>query len=82
VIVANRGILLSDSGHPADAVPLLERALTLDPDFHEARFNLALAYLRAGQKPAASAAATELLKRLPPDAPQRSEVERLRDAAK
>ena len=53
IVVANRGVLLSDSGRPAEAVPLLERALTLDPDFHEARFNLALAHLRAGQRAAA-----------------------------
>ena len=82
VIVANRGVLLSDSGHPAEAVPLLERALALDPDFHEARFNLALAHLRAGQRAAAVTTANDLLQRLPPDAPQRREVERLRDTAR
>ena len=50
VVLANRGIVLSDGGHPLDAVAPLERALTLDPDFHEARFNLAVAHLRAGQR--------------------------------
>jgi len=77
VVIANHGILLSDSGKPADAVPILQRALTLDPDFHEARFNLAVAHLRAGQRADAAREASELLRRLPPDAPQRSEVERL-----
>jgi arylsulfatase A-like enzyme/Tfp pilus assembly protein PilF len=81
VVVANRGVVLSDSGRPADAVPVLQRAVTLDPDFNEARFNLALAHLRAGQKTEAAQQATELLRRLPGDAPQRREVERLRDAA-
>ena len=77
VVVANRGVLLSDAGRPAEAVPLLRRALTLDPEFDEARFNLALAHLRAGQREDAAIEATELLKRLPPDAPQRAEVTRM-----
>jgi arylsulfatase A-like enzyme/Tfp pilus assembly protein PilF len=82
IVIANRGIVLSDGGHPAEAVTLLRRALTLDPEFDEARFNLALAHLRAGQKAEAAKVATELLRRLPPDAPQRAEVERLRNAAR
>ena len=82
VVIANRGVLLSDSGHPLDAVPLLRRALSLDPEFDEARFNLALAHLRAGQKDEAAKESAELLRRLPPDAPQRAEVERLRSAAR
>ena len=77
VVVANRGIVLSDSGRPAEAVPVLQRALTADPDFHEARFNLAVAHLRAGQRADAAREAAELLRRLPADAPQRAEVERL-----
>jgi arylsulfatase A-like enzyme len=77
VVLANLGIVLSDGGHPADGVAPLERALSLDPDFHEARFNLALAYARAGNRPAAARQAEDLLRRLPGDAPQRSEVERL-----
>jgi len=55
----------------------LQRALTLDPDFHQARFNLAIAFARAGRRQEAASEATELLKRLPAGAPQRSEVERL-----
>ena len=30
--------------------PPLQRALTLDPDFHQARFNLAIAFARAGRR--------------------------------
>ncbi len=82
VVVANRGVLLSDAGRPAEAVPLLRRALTLDPGFDEARFNLALAHLRAGQREDAAIEATELLKRLPPDAPQRGEVTRMLSSLK
>jgi len=77
VVIANQGAVRSDSGRPADAVPYLERALALDADLHQARFTLALALARAGDRVAASAAATELLRRLPAGAPQRPEVERL-----
>lgn len=77
VVVANRGVLLSDAGRPAEAVPLLKRALTLDPEFHEARFNLAIAHMRSGQRSDAAIEAGDLLRRLPADAPQRSEVQRL-----
>jgi choline-sulfatase len=82
VVVANRGVLLSDAGRAAEAVPLLKRALTLDPEFHEARFNLALAYLRAGDRSSAALEARDLLRRLPADAPQRREVQRLLDTAR
>ena len=82
VVIANQGILLSDSGRPADALPVLQRALTLDPDLNEARFNLAVAYLRAGQPAEAAREASELLDRLPSGAPQRPEIERLLAAAR
>ena len=77
VVAANRGILLSDAGRMSEALPLLQRALALDPDFHEARFNLAVAYLRSGRRQDAAREATELLRRLPAAAPQRPEVQRL-----
>jgi arylsulfatase A-like enzyme/cytochrome c-type biogenesis protein CcmH/NrfG len=77
VVLANLGIVLSDSGHPADGIAPLERAVALDPDFHEARFNLAVAYARTGRRAESGREAGELLRRLPPGAPQRSEVERL-----
>ncbi len=77
VVSANLGLLLSDHGRPAAGIPHLQRALTLDPDLHQARFGLALAYARTNQRADAAKEAQELLRRLPPDAPQRPEVERL-----
>jgi arylsulfatase A-like enzyme/thioredoxin-like negative regulator of GroEL len=77
VVLANLGILLSDAGRHAEAIAPLQRALTIDPDFHEARFNLARVFARSGQRESAAREASELLKRLPADAPQRAEVVRL-----
>ena len=77
VVTANLGLVLSDSGQAGLAIPELQRALTLDPDLHQARFALALAFARSGRRAEAAAQAAELLRRLPADAPQRSEVERL-----
>jgi choline-sulfatase len=77
VTAANLGLVLSDSGHPTEAIDPLQRALTIDPNLHQARFGLAVAFARAGRRAEAAATAEELLRRLPPEAPQRSEVERL-----
>lgn len=77
VVAANLGVLLSDGGDPARSLPHFDRALKLDPDFHQARFNLAVAYGRLGRRQEAAAQAGELLRRLPPNAPQRPEIERL-----
>ena len=44
-------------------MPLLERALTLAPDQHEARLNLAIAYEMAGDVPRALEAYREFLTR-------------------
>jgi choline-sulfatase len=77
VVTANLGIVLSDGGHSAEGVKYLQQALSLDPDLHQARFSLAIAYGRLGRRSDAAREATELLRRLPPTAPQRSEVERL-----
>jgi choline-sulfatase len=77
VVSANLGLLLSDAGDPAAGIPHLERALALDPDLHQARFALAVAYARTDRRPAAAKEAQELLRRLPPGAPQRPEIERL-----
>jgi Flp pilus assembly protein TadD len=82
VVLANLGIVLSDAGRPGEAVSSLERAVSLDPDFHEARFNLAVAYARAGRRPDAAREAGELLRRMPAEAPQRPEVQRLLDAVR
>jgi cytochrome c-type biogenesis protein CcmH/NrfG len=70
-------MVLSDSRRPAEALAYFERALTLDPDLHQARFALAVAYARLGRRGDAAREASELLRRLPPSAPQRPEVERL-----
>ena len=77
VVSANLGILESQAGRADQAIRSLTEALVVDPDFHEARFNLALAYARAGRRQDAERAARDLLSRLPADAPQRPEVERL-----
>jgi choline-sulfatase len=77
VVAANLGLVLSDGGHPNDAIAPLERALAIDPDLHQARFGLAIAFARTGRLADAASTAEDLLNRLPPDAPQRSEIERL-----
>jgi choline-sulfatase len=77
VVSANLGLLLSDTGDPAAGIPHLQRALSLDPDLHQARFALALAYARTNRRSDAAQEAQELLRRLPSGAPQRPEVERL-----
>ncbi len=81
-VLANLGILQGAKGDLTSAIQSLTMALASDPDFHEARFNLAVAYAKAGRRPDAAAAAQELLRRLPPSAPQRAEVERLLKAVR
>ena len=80
--MANLGLVLSDSGQPAAAIPHLQRALTIDPELHQARFGLAIAFARTGRAADAAREADELLRRLPADAPQRSEVQRLANAVR
>jgi Flp pilus assembly protein TadD len=77
VVIANLGILQAAKGNLPDAIATLKTALNADPNLHEARFNLALAYAKTGRRTDAVAAARELLARLPPAAPERTEVERL-----
>ena len=77
VVLANIGIALAKLQDNARAASALSDALAIDPDLHEARFNLALAYARQGDRVRAQQQAEELLRRLPREAPQRSEVERL-----
>ena len=77
VVTANLGILKASKGDAAGAIELLKSAVAADPGLLEARFNLALALARAGRSAEARSAAQELLQRLPPQAPQRAEVERL-----
>ena len=80
VVLANLGILMSEAGRHDDGVAPLRRALDLDPSFHEARFNLARVLAHAGRKDGGAREAEELLKRLPPGAPQLPEVLRLIEA--
>jgi choline-sulfatase len=82
VVSANLGLVLSDSGRPAEGVPHLQRALAIDPDFDQARFHLAIALARLGRRADAAREGNELLRRLAPDAPQRAEVQRLIDSLK
>jgi choline-sulfatase len=77
VVAANLGLVLSDGGRHEEGITALQRTLTIDPDFHEARFNLARVLARAGRRAEAAREAKELLARLPASAPQRAEVERL-----
>jgi choline-sulfatase len=82
VVLANMGIVLSDGGRHAQAIPLLQRALAIDPAFDEARFNLARVFARAGRRRDAAREAEALLERLPASAPQRAEVSRLLNAVR
>ncbi len=76
-VIANVGILQASKGNVPAAIAALEQAIALDPNMLEARFNLALAYARAGRRADAAATARELLGRLPSGSShQRSEVER------
>jgi arylsulfatase A-like enzyme/Flp pilus assembly protein TadD len=77
VVEANLGSLALDAGDAAKAAAFLGAALQIDPDLHQARFNLARALARQGRRAEALEEAATLLQRLPASAPQRAEVERL-----
>lgn len=77
IVAANLGMLALEDGNATLAIERLRAALDRAPDLHQARFALARAYGRAGQRADAAREARELLQRLPPDAPQRAEVQRL-----
>ena len=76
-VIANLGLVQASKGDFPAAIQSLSAALTADPAMHEARFNLAVVYAKAGRRTEAAATARDLLARLPSNAPQRSEVERL-----
>jgi Flp pilus assembly protein TadD len=80
VVEANLGALALDGGDMTKAVEFLGAALQIDPDLHQARFNLARALARQGRRGEALKEAETLLQRLPAVAPQRAEVQRLIDA--
>ncbi len=82
VLTANLGLVLAAKGDLAGAIRSLSAALAKDSALHEARFNLAVVYAKSGRRTEAAAAARELLARLPANAPQRPEVERLLKAVR
>jgi tetratricopeptide (TPR) repeat protein len=47
---SNMGVLEFENGNYREAVPFFENAVEIDPRFLSARYNLALAFLRIGQK--------------------------------
>jgi arylsulfatase A-like enzyme/Flp pilus assembly protein TadD len=77
VVEANLGTLAMEAGDTQKAMEFLGAALQIDPDLHQARFNLARVLARAGRRAEALKEAETLLQRLPAQAPQRSEVQRL-----
>jgi cytochrome c-type biogenesis protein CcmH/NrfG len=76
-VIANIGLLQASKGEFAPAIASFTKALEVDPGLHEARFRLAVTYAKAGRRTEAASTARDLLARLPADAPQRPEVERL-----
>jgi Flp pilus assembly protein TadD len=80
VVAANLGLLELSQGHLAPAIAELRTALADEPGLLEARFALARALARVGDRTGAAAEAATLLGQLPADAPQRAEVRRLLDA--
>lgn len=82
VVAANLGIVFSDAGRHAEGIAALQRAIKIDPEFHEARFNLSRVFARAGRREEAAREAQTLLTMLPPNAPQRAEVQRLLNTVK
>jgi choline-sulfatase len=77
IVLANLGLVLAEAGKPREAIASFERAIQIDPDLHQARFALAVALADAGRRKEAALHAEELLRRLPPAAPQRAEIQRL-----
>jgi choline-sulfatase len=76
-VIANLGLVQASKGDFSAAIQSLSAAVAADPAMHEARFNLAVVYAKAGRRAEAAATTRDLLARLPSDAPQRPEVERL-----
>ncbi len=76
VVAANLGLLALEENRLDEATRELRVALDRDPLLHEARFALARALARAGNRAGATAEAQVLLELLAPSAPQRPEVER------
>jgi choline-sulfatase len=77
LVLANVGVIEAQLNHLDLAVASLSRAVALDPELSEARFDLARVYARANRFDDAERESAELLAQLPADAPQRPEVQRL-----
>jgi choline-sulfatase len=77
VVAANLGLLELEEGQLTAAIAELRTALSVEPRLLEARFALARALARAGDREGAVREATTLLGQLAPDAPQRAEAQRL-----
>jgi arylsulfatase A-like enzyme/thioredoxin-like negative regulator of GroEL len=77
LVLANLGLLAARQNQLPGAIDQFRRALSIDPGLLEIRFELARALGRAGDREGAAKEAQLLLTQLPPDAPQRPEVERL-----
>lgn len=77
VVQANLGVVALQGDDAVTAVTRLTAALASDPTMLQARFALARALARLGRRGEALREARTLLQQLPPDAPQRAEVERL-----
>lgn len=82
VVAANIGLLAIQQKRIPAAIVELRRALLADPQLHQARFALARALALSGDRAGATAEAQALLDRLPANAPERPEVERLLAALK
>ena len=80
VVDANLGLMALARNDPEGAVKWLHSALARDPGLLEARFALVRALGRLGRRDEAASEARRLLSQLPPDAPQRPEVQRLLEA--
>jgi choline-sulfatase len=77
VVQANLGLIALQQNDAATAVTQLTAALAADSTLLEARFALARALANLGRRADATREAQTLLQQLPPNAPQRAEVERL-----
>lgn len=82
VVAANMGLLALQQKQIPAAIAELKRALGSDPELHEARFALARALAVSGDRAGAIAETNTLLSKLPSNAPERAEVERLLAALK
>jgi protein O-mannosyl-transferase len=73
------GVLAVESGELDRAIALFEEALAIDPRYHEARLNLAVAQVRRGNPAAARAALHTLLQAHPDPATAAKAAAFLRD---